>query len=1213
AAAKAAATASGGVGGFVLGALPLDKIASLAGEFTSYLYKKFGKDDVQLDGEPLRVLTPLFLDGLMRLPEATRPVLLFDTFEHTGPFLDRWLRDVLDLRYGDFPGYTVFAIAGRYALGKASFAAGPGGGRPWSDYRDIVREIDLQPFTDAESAAFLSRRGIDAEPVVAAIRRHAQGLPLLLDMLAQDGPKDVAAVPEVADTAVERLLQWVDDENRRKAALLGSLPRVLNEDVVAELTAAKDARAEFAWLQDRAFVEDHGTAGWGYSRIVRELMQRHQRRLSPQGFASAHDRLAHYYEKRRDGLGLDPSRGQKDSAWQGFDVEALYHRLCASPRGGRTAAFENFLTAAEHDRRWARSCADALVQAGRDVDYEALIDQGTTASRLLDADERDDHATAVAALTTLLDGEAPGATARALALRWRARQRAELREFESALADLDTAIELAPTVATAWMDRGDVHQSNGDFAAALDDFDRAVELTPDAVRPRGMRAVLRLFGGDYDGAMTDLDAIRGLEDARLDMLRATVLVRLGRFDEARVEFDRAERRGGEPTQLAIGRADALVRAGRHAEAIDLIDQAIAARPDDYTLLALRMFALSRSGDAAGVRSMQMRLAAVATRFVEQLRKNLAEVPTTFWDAEFRRVAQQLGWGPSGEARVRAMLERLQQADDATVQRIFDAEAKVGAAQQAFRDGEVATAITCLDEALELDPQPNTWTLKGAAAVRQGDPERAAQCFDAALALDGSFVPALACRGELRQSTGDARGAIADFSAILAVQPELGVCRLQRAIIRQTLGERDEALADLGQIIDAGTEPLVRSLAFRAAIRAENPDQLAEARADVDRAHELEPENRLLLPLRIRICRSMHDLDALRRVIAEGEAMLAEFVARYHDALDAGRHQLADGIVIELLTPIVPQQHLAEASAGARRTLALGRAAATAQLQSEMLASDADELVKLGLPDEAVLRFERAIALQPSDRDLRFGHVNALAMTPRVEDALTTCERYLQAHPDDDRLRGVRVDLLRRTGRDEAALAEYDDLIAKYEQATYLLAQRADVLNRLGRHEAAANDVERCLAQNPEDPLALALEPELRWRVRDPDAALAAIDRSEQGGRLSDWDEFVRYLAHESCGHAEPARRALAAATASARQSLARAPDARVDLNLAIYEAADDRLDEATRRVEAAIAAPAHPWELRQGGVDFDLLATLKPERAEFAALGARLRAAADRR
>ncbi len=110
-------------GGLVEEFIDEDKIADGIGNFTSYVARRLGnKDEVRLVLHPEEVLTPLFLEGLQQLPEERCLVLFFDTYEKTYEYLDEWLREILEGKYGNLLLNFAFVIAGRHKLDKTKLS-----------------------------------------------------------------------------------------------------------------------------------------------------------------------------------------------------------------------------------------------------------------------------------------------------------------------------------------------------------------------------------------------------------------------------------------------------------------------------------------------------------------------------------------------------------------------------------------------------------------------------------------------------------------------------------------------------------------------------------------------------------------------------------------------------------------------------------------------------------------------------------------------------------------------------------------------------------------------------------------------------------------------------------------------------------------------------------------------------------------------------------
>jgi tetratricopeptide (TPR) repeat protein len=81
------------------------------------------------------------------------------------------------------------------------------------------------------------------------------------------------------------------------------------------------------------------------------------------------------------------------------------------------------------------------------------------------------------------------------------------QDYQAALAELSRAIELEPTSAAHFAQRGAVLQALKRPADAIEDFDKALELDPAQADARLRRAALRLQARNRDGAQSDIDAL----------------------------------------------------------------------------------------------------------------------------------------------------------------------------------------------------------------------------------------------------------------------------------------------------------------------------------------------------------------------------------------------------------------------------------------------------------------------------------------------------------------------------------------------------------------------------------------------------------------------------------------------------------------------------------------------------------------------------------
>ncbi|MET8010295.1 tetratricopeptide repeat protein [Streptomyces sp. NPDC005271] len=527
--------------------------------------------DVQLVLDPVEALTPLLVRELSQAAaEAPWAVLLFDTFERTGPLLGPWLRSLLTSeRHGTLPPNTVFVLAGQTRLDPGC----------WADLADVVADLPLEPFTDAEARQLLAAKGITDEPVVRDVLRLSGRLPVLVSTLAENAgsPGHPGELADPSATAVERFLRREHDPVRRSAALAGALPRRLNEDV---FRAAVDEAAAclFGWLRSLPFVS--GPPGSArYHDVVRAPMLRLQQTGSPQRWSAAHTRLAGTFARWREEAaeGLDATALWKQDAWRALRLEESYHLLCARPSAALPAVLRDGIDVCDAGTPIARRWARMLVEAGQDADADAVRTWGQRAVAAL-ADERR-HG--IELLGLLLGRSEPDDAERAAALVVRGRHHRSAEEYEEALDDFRRALDLDPRMVRAHLGQAVIHRATGDYAAALEALDRA-----DALEP-GSRRVLRERGetwrraGRHEEALRQLDRVIEADPADHLALgsRGQSKAALGRVREALADLDRAIELNGDYTWALVRRAHVRSALGDVTGALDDLDRAEGLEPD----------------------------------------------------------------------------------------------------------------------------------------------------------------------------------------------------------------------------------------------------------------------------------------------------------------------------------------------------------------------------------------------------------------------------------------------------------------------------------------------------------------------------------------------------------------------------------------------------------------------------------------------------------
>ncbi|MEU5274098.1 tetratricopeptide repeat protein [Streptomyces hygroscopicus] len=580
AAARAGLTGLGlvpGVGALA-GAVDPVPLAEGADRLRAALSSRFrDHKDVQLVLDPVRTLTPLLVGELSKTAAAVPwLVLFFDTYERLAPLLDPWLHTLLTSeRLGTLPANTVLVLAGQTRLDP---------GR-WGDLADVVAELPLEPFTDAEARQLLTAKGITDEPVVREVLRLSGRLPVLVSTLAAN-PGAAGDLDDPSATAVERFLRWERDPVRRSAALAGALPRRLNEDVFRAAVEEEAGAGLYGWLRSLPFVADRAGSA-RYHEVVRAPMLRLQRTTSPRRWSAAHTRLAETFARWREAAAgeLGPRDRWRLDAWSGPRLEEWYHLLCARPSAALPGALRDGIDACGAGPAVARRWAATLTEAGEDAGSEVVHAWGRRLVEAL-ADERRRGIEVMGLLLARAELDTAG---RAAALVVRGWHRRSVEELDGALEDFHRAVELEPGNVQAHFGCAAIHRLTGNFAAAMDALDRVEALEPGSIWVQRERGETCRRAGRYPEALALLDAVVEADPADHVALgsRGQTKMALGRVQEALADLDRAIERNGDYTWALIRRARVRGALGDTAGALADLDRAAELAPDAPGMLGER--------------------------------------------------------------------------------------------------------------------------------------------------------------------------------------------------------------------------------------------------------------------------------------------------------------------------------------------------------------------------------------------------------------------------------------------------------------------------------------------------------------------------------------------------------------------------------------------------------------------------------------------------
>ena len=559
------------VAGAAMDFVDTDAFASQAGEWASFVAKRLtNKDEVRLVQEPLEVLTPLFLKEIGEIVDNSDIALFFDTYERTDDFLDSWLLDIFDGRYGNIPANILFIVAGRQELDK----------NHWANCEGLIARFPLEPFTEDEAREYLKQKGISDEQVIKVILELSGCFPLLVATLAAEVPQDPIQIGDSSGTAVERFLKWVDDDKRKEVALDAAIPLCINEDILVQLQGEEEGKALFNWLKEMPFVNERHD-GWAYHDVVRTQMLRYKRRLSLQGWAELHGKLADYYHNLRNSLQLSEDKIWLDETWFIYTLEVTYHRLCESPHRYLSVALNEFLVALKNKPQFNQPqfnhrFVEKILKAGKDADSREVKHWGDKLVGGLKAFEEKHYEQALFMFTALVEFPEIEVKSRVVALSWRGFTYGLMKHYENALKDFDHAIGIESDNKLALAQRGYTYNRMNRYKDALQDFDRAIEIDPDYKWVQGARGYTYSKMRRYKDALKELDHAIVNEPYNIWALahRGYTYIIMKRYKDALQDFDRAIEIDPDYKWAIVHRGQIHRKMGRYKDALKDLNHVI---------------------------------------------------------------------------------------------------------------------------------------------------------------------------------------------------------------------------------------------------------------------------------------------------------------------------------------------------------------------------------------------------------------------------------------------------------------------------------------------------------------------------------------------------------------------------------------------------------------------------------------------------------------
>jgi len=408
-----------------------------------------------------------------------------------------------------------------------------------------------QALVEAERALKAARELRDAGLIVRALVQQASANRLL----------DDSAAAMVAYVEIFKLAKDPENESalQNSAAALAVGSAYLGFILVVRLRATSSKEQLFALLEkaDTWFVST-GHAHWRAGL----MLQRAEVHLD-----------SHEYDKALE------------------DAQVAYETYDASGPGFSRAYFHNCLRrallavkqgdkAAEHFR--------AVLEAPNRSPHDSML-SNFYLSDYHEQAKRTEYAVSHLDEAVLLSEECDGRRAKALALSRRGKLLRTYKRYPEALADLDRAVEYAPTYMWAVGQRGIANRLAGNFEQALADFDSAIRLNPAISWAYAERGEVHRQQKRYQQALADLDRAieRKPDDAWCFGRRGAAHRMLKHHREALADFDRALALNGEGSWTLAERGLSHRGLGHYEQSIADLTRSHELKPQDWWILSMR--------------------------------------------------------------------------------------------------------------------------------------------------------------------------------------------------------------------------------------------------------------------------------------------------------------------------------------------------------------------------------------------------------------------------------------------------------------------------------------------------------------------------------------------------------------------------------------------------------------------------------------------------
>lgn len=608
-------------------------------------------------------------------------------------------------------------------------------------------------------------------------------------------------------------------------------------------------------------------------------------------------------------------------------------------------------------------------------------------------------------------------------------------DIRSALADLDQAEAIRSSDLRIALGRAQAHLRGGDVDAAEKLVKDILARNPDNVFAHYLECVIAVARGDFPGASRLFLAI---EDKVKDyppslLLGGIIKYQTGQFAQAELSFARY-------VTLVPGASEARrllaltqLRRGDSAAAIDTLQALLAREPDNAGALHLLASAHLRAGDYAKAAEVFERAAKVGNEASrQQARSSLALL------------------GPALGLK------------DAPQPLLEDDKVAKGTLliMEYLKTGEFDAALQKVQELQSAGSNPLIENLAGGVYLAKGDDAAARQHFEAALALDPKFLPAMVNLDRLDIRSGNVAKVEQRLRDRLTASPadERSVLDLANLLIQQR--RADEAVALMQERTkDLSSSVEVPKLLARTQLATGHKDEAAKtAEALAARGPDDMTVQRFAAQIIVEAGDAARAVELMQSAVQRAPTDVAARLALAQLLMLAARQQEAETVLndirrtnpentdaVRALINIALTQEQSDRALGYADSLAPTDPVAAATLKG-------DVLLRTKRPQEAVASLSEAFEKNPVSA-LAIGLAVAHNQAGQPDQAIADLRQWLGNNAGDLAARRLLAETLIGKGSYAAAAAEYEELMKRNPYDAVTLNNLAWLQSELGSAQA----------------------------------------------------------------------------------------------------------------------------------------------------------------